>query len=205
MTTFWKNTCVRCGCLSKRIAMSKYPGHSSVSFWPRRSLQNHLHLMPSGCSMMHHRCLRIFSVRMPTFNICSCMAVEGRDEQGIKKTIAAFLKILHPDGPPSEAEFAEYVSYAIEGRRRIKEQMNKRKPDDEFAKINLSYVAADGREVIVTCPESQAAQATQQPARHTLGETAAAKKASGKAEAAEPERIAPPPVATVPPPTRAPE
>src|SRR4051794_10727578 len=52
-------------------------------------------------------------------------AVEGRDEKGIKKTIAAFLKILHPDGPPSEAEFVQYVAYAIEGRRRIKEQMNK--------------------------------------------------------------------------------
>ena len=28
-------------------------------------------------------------------------AVEGRDEKGIKKTVCAFLKILHPDGPPS--------------------------------------------------------------------------------------------------------
>ena len=126
-------------------------------------------------------------------------AVEGRDEKGIKKTIAAFLKILHPDGPPSEGEFEEYVIYAVECRRRIKEQMNKRKPDDEFAKIELSYIAADGREVIVYCPESRGAAATQQPARHTLGETSAAKKASSKPEAAESERIAPPPVATVPP------
>jgi len=57
----------------------------------------------------------------------------------------------------------------------------------------------------VACPESQAAQATQQPARHTLGEASAAKKGSSKAEAAEPERVAPPPVATVPPPAREPE
>ena len=27
-------------------------------------------------------------------------AIEGRDEKGIKKTVCAFLKILHPDGPP---------------------------------------------------------------------------------------------------------
>ncbi|HNT55124.1 MAG TPA: BREX system Lon protease-like protein BrxL, partial [Anaerolineaceae bacterium] len=64
--------------------------------------------------------------------------VEGRDEKGIKKTLCAFLKILHPDGPPSDAEFEEYVAYAVEARRRVKEQMNKRKPDDEFARINLS-------------------------------------------------------------------
>lgn len=95
-------------------------------------------------------------------------AVEGRDEKGIKKTICAFLKILHPDGFPSDVEFEEYVHYAIECRRRVKEQMNKRKPDDEFARIDLSFFTANGREVIVYCPESKDAVATQQPQRKTL-------------------------------------
>ncbi|AOL93935.1 BREX system Lon protease-like protein BrxL [Porphyrobacter sp. LM 6] len=94
--------------------------------------------------------------------------IEGRDEKGIKKTVAAFLKILHPDGAASEQDFAEYVEYAVECRRRVKEQMNKRKPDDEFARINLSYVTADGTEVVVFCPESKDALATQQPARRQL-------------------------------------
>ncbi|GAB1471747.1 BREX system Lon protease-like protein BrxL [Chloroflexota bacterium] len=94
--------------------------------------------------------------------------VEGRDEKGIKKTVCAFLKILHPDGPPSDAEFEEYVAYAVESRRRVKEQMNKRKPDDEFARINLSYFAADGKEVVVYCPESKNANATQQPSRKSM-------------------------------------
>ena len=95
-------------------------------------------------------------------------AVEGRDEKGIKKTVCALLKILHPDGPPSDAEFDEYVAYAVECRRRVKEQMNKRKPDDEFAQIDLSYFAEDGHEVVVPCPESEGARATQQPLRPTL-------------------------------------
>ncbi len=95
-------------------------------------------------------------------------ACEGRDEKGIKKTLCAFLKILHPNGPPSDAEFEEYAAYALEGRRRVKEQMNKRKPDDEFALINLSYFDASGREVVVYCPESRDAQATQQPVRRQL-------------------------------------
>lgn len=95
-------------------------------------------------------------------------AVEGRDERGVKKTIGAFLKILHPDGPASDAELEEYVAYAVECRRRIKEQMNKRKPDDEFARIDLSYFTAAGNEVIVYCPESKEAQATQEPTRKTL-------------------------------------
>lgn len=95
-------------------------------------------------------------------------AVEGRDEKGIKKTVAAFLKILHPNGAPSDEEFEEYVAYAMECRRRVKEQMNKRKPDDEFALINLSYINSDGTEVVVYCPESKDAAATQEPTRRRL-------------------------------------
>lgn len=82
-------------------------------------------------------------------------AVEGRDEQAIKKTVAGLLKLLHPATEPTDAEFDEYVAYAVEGRRRVKEQMNKQKPDDEFANINLSYTRRqDGQEEVVFCPES---------------------------------------------------
>jgi ATP-dependent Lon protease len=95
-------------------------------------------------------------------------AVEGRDEKGIKKTLSALLKILHPADSPTDVEFDEYVAYAIECRRRVKEQMNKRKPDDEFAKIDLSYIDKDGREIVVHCPESANASATLEPARRLL-------------------------------------
>lgn len=97
-------------------------------------------------------------------------AIEGRDEKGIKKTVCAFLKVLHPNGAPSDEEFDEYVAYAVECRRRVKEQMNKRKPDDEFARIGLSYFNAKGEEVVVFCPESKNAAATQEPARRRLGQ-----------------------------------
>jgi ATP-dependent Lon protease len=95
-------------------------------------------------------------------------AVEGRDEKGIKKTVCALLKILHPDDPPSDEDFEQYVAYAVECRRRVKEQMNKRKPDDEFAKIELSYFTVEGKEVVVFCPESKNALATLEPVRKTL-------------------------------------
>jgi len=95
-------------------------------------------------------------------------SIEGRDEKGIKKTICAFLKILHPSGAPTDAEFEEYVAYATECRRRVKEQMNKRKPDDEFAMINLSYFNAKGEEQVVYCPESKTALATQNPVRRRI-------------------------------------
>lgn len=95
-------------------------------------------------------------------------SVEGRDEKGIKKTVCAFLKILHPNGAPTDQEFDEYVAYAVEGRRRVKEQMNKRKTDDEYARINLSFIDSLGNEVVVYCPESRNALATQEPTRKSI-------------------------------------
>lgn len=118
-------------------------------------------------------------------------AIEGRDEKGIKKTVCAFLKILHPDGSPTDAEFEEYVAYAVEYRRRVKEQMNKRKPDDEFARIGLSFFTACGDEIIVFCPESKNAIATQEPARRKLRQS--------EAQLIKP--AVPPPVAQPLPPT----
>jgi ATP-dependent Lon protease len=93
---------------------------------------------------------------------------EGRDEKGIKKTVCTFLKMLHPSDTPNDEEFDEYVEYAVECRRRVKEQMNKRKSDGEFAKINLSYFNTKGNEINVFCLESRNAPATLNPARKTL-------------------------------------
>ena len=80
---------------------------------------------------------------------------QGRDEAAVYKTIAGLLKLLHPDGNCTDAEFEEYLAYAIEGRRRVKEQLNKRKADDEFAGIHLGYLNALGETVEVHCPESR--------------------------------------------------
>ena len=117
-------------------------------------------------------------------------AIEGRDEKGIKKTVAAFLKILHPDNSATDAEFEEYVTYATECRRRVKEQMNKRKPDDEFALINLSYISVSGEEIVVFCPESKNALATQEPARRRLRSDRAGSASGSPVEHVEPAALA---------------
>jgi ATP-dependent Lon protease len=95
-------------------------------------------------------------------------SVEGRDEVSVKKTVSAMLKLLHPVGDPTREELTQYLEHALEGRRRVKEQMNKRKPDDEFAHINLSYINDQGQEVVIWCPESKDAEATQYPRRKVL-------------------------------------
>lgn len=104
--------------------------------------------------------------------------VEGRDNRAIQKSVLGFTKLLFPTGEPTPEEFDEIVEYAMEGRRRVKEQLNKRKPDEEYAYINMSYINAKGKKVVVYCPESQFSEATQNPrkeanlARVTLSEEA---------------------------------
>ena len=90
---------------------------------------------------------------------------EGRDETAVIKTVSAFCKLLHPGSTPDPKEMDEYITYAIEGRRRVKEQLNKRKNDDEFANIKLGFINSEGEEKIVDCPESKGVLATQHPRR----------------------------------------
>ena len=106
---------------------------------------------------------------------------DQRDQTAVLKSVCGFLKILHPGQDPTPQEMDEYLEYAIEGRRRVKEQLNKRKPDDEFANIDLGFTDSEGKERIVYCPESKDAQATQSPDRVIIAEVTAQRKANPKA------------------------
>lgn len=92
--------------------------------------------------------------------------IEGRDDLALQKTILGFVKLLWPSGQPTPEEFDEVVEYALEGRRRVKEQLNKRKPDEEYARIDMSYINSKGEKVVVYCPESKYSEATQNPRRN---------------------------------------
>ena len=79
--------------------------------------------------------------------------VEGRDATAMKRTVSGFLKLLHPDGAYAKDELREYVELALEGRRRVKEQLKKR-GSFEFYKTSFSYIdVVDGTERAVSVPE----------------------------------------------------
>jgi ATP-dependent Lon protease len=80
-------------------------------------------------------------------------ALSARDERAVRKTVSGLLKILHPHGRWSRGELREYVELALEGRRRVKEQLRKMAAY-EFSHTEFSYFERDtGREVIVPVPE----------------------------------------------------
>ncbi len=79
--------------------------------------------------------------------------VEGRDANAIKRTVGGLLKLLHPDGRGTKAELLEYLELAMEGRRRVKEQLKKR-GSFEFYKTSFSFIdKEDGTERVVSVPE----------------------------------------------------
>jgi ATP-dependent Lon protease len=79
--------------------------------------------------------------------------LSARDEKAVRKTVSGLLKILHPHGQWAHGELREYLEFAIEGRRRVKEQLKKLAAHD-YAKTAFSYVERDtGREVWVEVPE----------------------------------------------------
>ena len=75
-----------------------------------------------------------------------------RDEIAIRKTVSGLIKILYPDGVFTRDEIEVLLTYALEGRRRVKEQL-KKIAGDEFADVNLGYIRNDGKEAIINVPE----------------------------------------------------
>jgi ATP-dependent Lon protease len=84
--------------------------------------------------------------------------VEERDRKAIAKSVSGLMKLVHPNGDATREEIEEYLSFAGELRRRVKEQL-KRMGGLEFAKVNLSYIdKTTGQETFVSCRELGALQ-----------------------------------------------
>ena len=76
-----------------------------------------------------------------------------RDVRAVRKTVSGLVKLLHPDGRLTRDELEEYLRLAMEGRRRVKEQL-RRMGGLEFWAVNFSYIDLESRqETFVAVPE----------------------------------------------------
>lgn len=75
-----------------------------------------------------------------------------RDEIAVRKTMSGLIKLIFPDENVTEDEMRRLLEYAIEGRRRVKEQL-KLMAGVEFADVALGYVDEFGSETVVSVPE----------------------------------------------------
>jgi ATP-dependent Lon protease len=79
--------------------------------------------------------------------------LNARDRKAVRKTVSGLMKILFPHGEVNEEELAELLELAIEGRRRVKEQL-KKMGSFEYYQTSFSYLVNDtGEEKFVGVAE----------------------------------------------------
>ena len=64
--------------------------------------------------------------------------ISTRDRDGIHKTLSGLMKILYPHGEASKEELKNILEFAIEGRKRVKDQLMR--IDATYGKVNFSYI-----------------------------------------------------------------
>lgn len=79
--------------------------------------------------------------------------LNARDRKAVRRTMSGMMKVLHPHGEVSKEDMALLLAFAIEGRRRVKEQLKKMGSFD-YHQTAFSYLDNDtGEEHFVGVPE----------------------------------------------------
>jgi len=76
------------------------------------------------------------------FNLGS--QLNRRDEKAVRKTLSGLLKLLYPDGEYTKEAIEEVLTFSIECRRRVKEQL-KKLGGLEFWDTNFSYIDKESK------------------------------------------------------------
>lgn len=71
--------------------------------------------------------------------------LNARDVKAVRKTVAGLVKLIHPTGEVTKDEVAEVLDLALEGRRRVKEQL-KKLGSFEYHQTSFSYIDNDTRD-----------------------------------------------------------
>jgi ATP-dependent Lon protease len=71
--------------------------------------------------------------------------LNARDVKAVRKTVSGLVKLIYPHGEPNRDELAELVELALEGRRRVKEQL-KKLGSFEYHQTSFSYTDNETRE-----------------------------------------------------------
>jgi ATP-dependent Lon protease len=79
--------------------------------------------------------------------------LNARDRKAVRRTVSGLMKILHPHGQVSREDLEELTVLALEGRRRVKEQL-KKMGSFEYYHTAFSYLVNEtGEERFVGVPE----------------------------------------------------
>ena len=71
--------------------------------------------------------------------------LNARDVKAVRKSVSGLVKLIYPHGEVSKDELGELVELALEGRRRVKEQL-KKMGSFEYHQTSFSYIDGETRE-----------------------------------------------------------
>lgn len=71
--------------------------------------------------------------------------LNARDVKAVRKTVSGLIKLIYPHGEITRDEMAELLELALEGRRRVKEQL-KKMGSFEYHQTSFSYIDNETRE-----------------------------------------------------------
>lgn len=77
--------------------------------------------------------------------------ISERDRTGVMKTFSGLMKIIYPDKKASTEELEELLKFAMEGRKRVKDQILR--IDSTLPQVDFSYTSNSGCEVKVKTTE----------------------------------------------------
>ena len=77
--------------------------------------------------------------------------ISERDRTGVMKTFSGLMKIIYPDKKASTEELEELLKFAMEGRKRVKDQILR--IDSTLPQVDFSYISNSGCEVKVKTTE----------------------------------------------------
>jgi len=88
---------------------------------------------------------------MASFTLSS--DISTRDRDGVNKTFSGLMKILFPEGNASSDEMEELLRFAIEGRKRVKDQLLR--IDSTYGSVRFCYSDSTGKTKAVTTLEEE--------------------------------------------------
>lgn len=108
--------------------------------------------------------------------------ISTRDRDGIHKTFSGLMKILYPHGEATTEELEEILRFAIEGRKRVKDQILR--IDTTMAEVNFGYADKSGEWRDVTTLEEDEYPTYYHQRERPAGETTDTSSSTGSEQEA---------------------
>lgn len=151
------------------------PGWDIPKLGPESASKDYGFITDYFCEIMHElRRVEILGPLKNRFELFdttkTSQGVTTRDQRGVFKTLSGLLKIFYPHGEVSDDELAELITYAIEGRQRIRNQLLIMAPGEYHPVIIGAKLNGNGRVVVPELVDAVRKQRISLPDKPLVGE-----------------------------------